>query len=87
MSPQKTKSSEGNDSALGQPPALGEAYAKALDMLSPERRKVWANKISQTGKPDESMVSRSQQPNKAKSRPLAARRMSGKEGRSSMLSR
>jgi hypothetical protein len=68
MSPQKTKSSEGNDSALGQPPALGEAYAMALDMLPPERRKVWASKISQ---PDESMVSRSQQPNRARTRPLA----------------
>lgn len=71
MSQQKTKSSEGNDSALGQPPALGEAYAMALDMLPPERRKVWASKISKTGKPDESMVSRSQQPNRARMRPLA----------------
>lgn len=35
---------------------------------------------------EESMVSRSQQPNKAKSRPLAANRMSGK-GKSSVLSR
>ena len=29
-------------------PALGEAYAKAMSMLSPERQKVWANKITQT---------------------------------------
>jgi hypothetical protein len=75
MGPQKNKYSERNDSALGQPPALGEAYAKALDMLPPERRKVWANKIAQ-----------SEQPNKPKLRPLAARRMSGK-GSASLLSR
>jgi hypothetical protein len=45
---------------MGDMPALGEAYAKALGMLSPERRKVWAGKIAQ-----------SQQPNRAKTRPLA----------------
>jgi hypothetical protein len=35
-----------NDSLSGPLPALGEAYAKAFEMLPKDRKRFWAEKIS-----------------------------------------
>lgn len=73
-----------------QPPQKSEIEPHELtSRMSKEQIGQFVDLLLKTGtprKPDESTTSRSQQPNKPKLRPLAARRMSGK-GSSSLLSR
>jgi hypothetical protein len=42
----KSPKSESSPELDGPLPALGEAYAKALDMLPPERRTEWLKRIT-----------------------------------------
>lgn len=46
MTGMKNPKSESSPEFDGPLPALGEAYAKAMDMLPPERRAVWAKRIA-----------------------------------------
>jgi hypothetical protein len=64
-------------------PALGEAYSKAMSMLSPERQKAWAQKLVGTPQKfsaDKTRLARRIK-NKPRTRPLARDEIQGNTNR------